>query len=232
VAGIALLTAIAIAACGGGGSASTTSTSSSASAAAATPPSTGASGATGGTGAFAARRQALETCLKKAGVTLPNRPFGATGASGRFRFGATGATGARGRDRFFGATGASGPRGRGFFGGGAGRGLLGGNSKLATAFRKCLSTVGGSGFGGTGRRPGFFVAQNSRQRQAIVAYAACMKTHGVTLPAPNFSRSGSVFGTTVNRNSTAFRDANASCLHLLTFLAPRGATGSSGPPAA
>jgi hypothetical protein len=32
----------------------------------------------------------------------------------------------------------------------------------------------------------------------------------------------------VNQTSSAFRAANASCEHLLTFLAPHGATGASG----
>jgi hypothetical protein len=232
-----------IAACGGGGSSPSTTSSHTAAARAATPDpaatpgATGTSGATGDPGAFAARRTALAACLKKAGITLPNFGggrrfrFGATGASGRPRFfGGTGASGASGRPRFFGGTGPSGARGPGFFGGGAG--AFANNPKLAQAFAKCLASDGGFG-GAGGRRPGAFVARTARQRAAITSYAACMRSHGVNLPTPNFSGHGSIFGNSVNRNTTTFRNANANaaCVHLLTFL-PRsvtsGATGSTG----
>jgi hypothetical protein len=234
VVGVALLSTIAIAACGGGGSSPTTS-SSAAAANAANHSATGGAGATGGTGAFTARRTALAACLEKAGITLPSRGFGgrrrfggtgATGASGRPPFfGGTGATGASGRPRFFGATGASGARGPGFFGGGGG-GAFANNPKEAQAFQKCLASVGFGGFGG--RRPGSFVARGTRERTAITSYVACMKSHGVDLPKPNFSGHGSIFPGSINRNTTAFRNANTACQHLLTFLPPSGATGATG----
>ena len=59
-----------------------------------------------------------------------------------------------------------------------------------------------------------------------------MRRHGIDLPDPNFSGRGSVFGTNVNQTTTAFRAANASCRHLLTFLPATGATGATGPPGA
>jgi hypothetical protein len=47
-----------------------------------------------------------------------------------------------------------------------------------------------------------------------------MKTNGVTLPKPNFSGTGFVFGTSVNQKSPAFVAANAKCQSLLTPAAP------------
>jgi hypothetical protein len=38
-----------------------------------------------------------------------------------------------------------------------------------------------------------------------------MNTHGVKLPKPNFSGSGSVFGTSVKRSSKSFISANRIC---------------------
>jgi hypothetical protein len=115
------------------------------------------------------------------------------------------------------------PRGPGFFGGERGRAFAG-NPKLAQALAKCLASSGGL----PGRRAGAFVPRSSKQRSGIISYAACMRSHGVDLPTPNFSRRGSVFGDKVNQPSTAFRTANTACEHFLTFLAPHGATGATG----
>jgi hypothetical protein len=244
VIGATLLAAIALAACGGGGSspqASISSSSSGAAAAAAGRGSTGDSGDSGDSGAtgLASRRAGLVACLQKAGIKLPDRPafgatgrirIGATGATRRIRIGATGATGRRFRFRFgvTGATGASGRGGLGFLGGGA-AGALANDPKLAKAVARCAAAAGGFG---AGRRAGFFVARNAGQRAAITAYATCMRRHRIDLPEPNFSGRGSVFGTKVNQKTTAFRTANASCAHLLTFLPASGATGATGPPGA
>ena len=222
--------ALALSACGGSSSPSSTT-------AAANVNATGSSGPTGGlpggaTGAAgAARRTALAACLKKYGVTLPAGTLG----GGRFRFGASGASGATGR---FGATGrlgasgrfgATGARGRGFFGGGA----FAGNPKFAAAIAKCGSAFGGR-FAGAGRAApaaGFNVA-SAQDRAEVTSFVACMKGDGVALPKPNFSGSGSVFGTGVNRTTAAYRTAYAKCQGLLKFLAPAGASGAAGSPAA
>jgi len=217
----AVLVAIALAACGGGGSSSTSTTSATNAA-----DTHGPTSATGATGSALARRTALATCLKKYGVTLPS--FGGTGAGGRrFAFGATGAsgrrfpfgaTGASGRRFPFGATGASGRPG-GFPGGGG----FTSNPKLAQALQKC---GGFGGFGATGRTGAF----STQIRTELTSFVACMKKHGETLPTPNLSGTGSVFGN-VNQTTAAFKTAYTQCRGILTYLnhprTPAGATGST-----
>jgi hypothetical protein len=231
VLGTAVLVAIALAACGGGGSSSTTSSSKTSTTNAADTQ--GPSSATGATGSGLARRAALTACLKKYGVTLPNfgGGFGATGASGRrFPFGATGAsgrrfpfgaTGASGQRFPFGATGASGRPG-GFPSGGFGG--FAGNPKLAQALQKC--GFGGFGrFGGATGRAGAF---STRIRAELTSFVACMKKNGVTLPTPNLTGTGSVFGD-VDQTTAAFKAAYAQCKGILTYLnRPRRAAGATG----
>jgi hypothetical protein len=230
VPGAAVLVAIALAACGGGGSTTTTTTTSSTPSATNAASTAGATGATGGSAV--ARRTALVACLKKYGETLPSfgggfgatgRRFGATGASGRrFPFGATGASGRRFP---FGATGASGRAG-GF----PGAGGFASNTKLAQALQKCGGLAGGFGgrFGASGRTGAF--SFNTRTRRELTSFVACMKTHGETLPTPNLSGTGSVFGN-VNQKSATFVAAYAKCKGILTYLnrprIPAGATGST-----
>lgn len=236
----AALVAIAIAACGGSGSPSTSTTSSNASATNAAD-AQGTPGATGATGSALARRAALTTCLKKYGVTLPSfgGRFGASGASGRrFPFGATGATGRRlpfgatgatGRRFPFGSTGASGRFG-GFPGGGGGG--FASNPKLAQALQKCGGFGGfGGGFGRAGlgaSGPGG--AFSTQIRTELTSFVVCMKKDGETLPTPNLSGSGSVFGN-VNQTTAAFKAAYTQCKGILTYLnrprRPIGATGST-----
>jgi hypothetical protein len=217
--GAGLAVTVLVAACGGSSPTSTTSSTSSAAAAATPAAGTPAGTPPGGAGAFSARRAALVACLKKYGVTLPGgaglgaRRFGASGPGGAFRrFGATGATGAF---RRFGASGAAGLPGAAPAGGFAGR--FAANPKFAAAIAKC------GGFGGAfGERfgvgaPGATGAAGVSQtyRAAVLRYAACMKNNGVTLPTPNFSGSGSIFGTKVNQTSPAFVAANAKCRSLV-----------------
>jgi hypothetical protein len=237
VLGTALLVAIAIAACGGGGS-STTSTTSSKAPSANSADTQGPTSATGATGSALARRTALAACLKNYGVTLPSFPgrFGATGGTGvsgrRFPFGATGRRspfGATGRRFAFGATGASG-RASGFPGGGfAGAGGFASNPKLAQALQKCggFGGFGGFGrFGATGRTGAF----SSGIRAQLTSFDTCMKKHGETLPAPNLSGTGSVFGN-VDQTTATFKAAYTQCKAILTYLNhsrnPAGATGST-----
>jgi hypothetical protein len=208
VLGTAALVAIALAACGGGGGSSSTSTTSSKAAATNAANTQGPTSATGTAGSALARRTALATCLKKYGVTLPS-------------FGATGASGASGRHFPFGATGASG-RPAGGFPGGGGRGFAS-NPKLAQALQKC---GGLGGFGATGRTGAF----STRTRTELTSFVACMKKHGETLPTPNLSGTGSVFGN-VSQTTATFKTAYAQCKGILTYLnhprTPAGATGST-----
>jgi hypothetical protein len=227
VLGAAVLVAIALAACGGGGS-SPTSTTSSKTAATNAADTQGRTSATGSAGS--ARRTALVACLKKYGVTLPSSARG--GTSGR-RFG-FGATGASGRHFPFGATGASGPRGAfpgaggGFPGGGGpGTGGFASNPKLAQALQKCGGLGGAGRFGATGRSGAFNFS--TRIRTELTTFVACMKNHGETLPTPNLSGTGSVFGK-VNQTSASFKAAYAQCKGILTYLnRPGGPTGTPGP---
>ena len=203
VLGAAMLVAIALAACGGGGGSSSTSTTSSKAPATNSAAKQSPTGATGGSAL--ARRTALAACLKKYGVTLPS--FG----GGRFRFGATGATGRPG----------------GFSGGAGG---FANNPKLTKALQKC---GGSAGFGGLGRfgATGRTGASNfsTSIRTELTSFDACMKKHGETLPAPNLSGTGSVFGN-VNQTTASFKAAYAPCKGILTYLNhPRGPTGASGP---
>jgi hypothetical protein len=47
-----------------------------------------------------------------------------------------------------------------------------------------------------------------------------MNKRGAKLPKPNFSGKGSVFGTTVNRSSKTFIDANRACQADLRAVSP------------
>lgn len=212
VLGTAALVAIALAACGGGGSSSTSTTSSKAAATNAAD-TQGPTSATGTAGSAPARRTALATCLKKYGVTLPS-------FSGRF-----GASGASGRHFPFGATGASGRPAGGFPGGGGGGGFAS-NPKLAQALQKCGGLGGFGRFGATGRTGAF----STRIRTELTSFVACMKKHGETLPTPNLSGTGSVFGN-VSQTTATFKTAYAQCKGILTYLnhprTPASATGST-----
>ncbi len=229
---IALIAALALAACG-----SSSGSKSPPSANAGTP----SSAATGLSG-FAARRVALEACLRQHGVSLPSFPgsggFGGPrfGASGRFgptgRFGASGrfgVTGASGRRGFFGfgASGRFGSTGRFGATGASGRlGFFGGNSKTATAFRACAADlpagIAGGGFARPGGASGVFRASSAADRAAVNSYVACVRRHGFSLPAPNFSGTGPVFNTTqVNTRNPKFIAASGACQSLLRF-APAG----------
>jgi hypothetical protein len=213
----AILAAVVLAACGGGSSSTTTSTSSSPSASA---------GATAGA-PVAASRAKLTACLKKYGVTLPSggvggRRFGATGATGPFR-----RPGATGR-RFFGATGGTGTPGTGFPPGGAGG--FAANPKFAAAYAKCGGAAGvGGGFGrgrfGATGASGVGGVASPQYRAEVTSYAACMNRKGVRLPTPNFTGTGFVFGTKVNRTTSKFIAANAKCESLLAAPAAGGTTG-------
>jgi len=190
-----LAVGLGLAACGGGGSAQNTSTSSSA-----TSSSARANGAGGP--AASATGSRFAACLKRHGVTLPS---GAGQGSGGFKP----PSGGEGPPSGPGGGGPSGPPGGvGATGGSGPAGFAGGNSKFAAALRAC----GGGGFPGRGPTgSGGLSLSSAGERAAITNYARCMNTHGVKLPKPNFSGTGSVFGTSVKRSSKTFISANRIC---------------------
>jgi hypothetical protein len=167
---LVLLGGLLLAACGGGSSKSTSSTASA---------STGASGRSG----FAARAAALRTCLKKEGITLPERKPGS------------------------GPGGQPGGQPRGPFGSGApGGGFQLPKGETRQALQAALKKCGGGSFG-AGRR-----FNGARDPQRLAKFAACMRAAGVSLPAPNTSGKGPVFNTKgIDTTSSTFKQADAKC---------------------
>ncbi len=158
-------------------------------------------GAAGG----AARFTALRTCLAKAGITLPQPPAGRTRPQG----------GAPRTGGIFGGAGGA---------GGAGRGFQPPAGVSAAKFQAALAKCGGFGRRPGAARPALTPAQKATQQAALVKFAACMKTNGVTLPAPNTSGNGPVFNTSkLNTTSPQFVAATKKCMSLLPARFGRGA---------
>jgi hypothetical protein len=112
--------------------------------------------------------------------------------------------------------------GGGFLGGGGSGGpaLPAGvtRAQLQAAMTKC----------GAGARFGQRRVNSPAFRQAVTAYATCMRQNGVKLPAPNTSGNGPVFSTSgINRNDPKFKAANTKCESKLRGVFP-GRTGSAG----
>ena len=144
-------------------------------------------------GQFAARPSALRKCLKKNGITLPERKAGQGGPG----------VGGPGGPYSQPPNGAQG--GRGPFGPGAGPQLPKGvtRAQLEAAMKKC-----GGGVFRRGR--GFDSAQG---RQRFAKFAECMRKNGIDLPAPNTSGNGPVFNTKgIDTSSAEFKAANATCM--------------------
>ena len=224
VLGAAVLVAIALAACGGGGSSTTSTTSSTASATNAAD-TQGPTGATGSAGSALARRTALVACLKKYGVTLPS--FGGS-ALRRDRRERTPLRVRRDRreraplpvrrDRRQRASRRLPRRRR--------RLRQQPEARAGTAEMRRLWRL--RRFGATGRAGAFNFS--TRIRTELTSFVACMKKHGETLPTPNLSGTGSVFGN-VDQTTATFKAAYAQCKGILTYLnrprRPAGATGST-----
>jgi hypothetical protein len=153
--------------------------------------------ATGASGAFGARRAALVACLKKHGVTLPNRPPGARPP----RAGGGPPPGTPGTR----------PRG-GFLFGGAGRKP---SAKLQAAFKACGADFGRDRFA---RRP---------SQQTIQKYVTCVRQHGFNLPNPNFSGKGPVFPTNIRTNAKFQAASRACQSLLVPPASSSGGTGGS-----
>ncbi len=184
-----LLAALLLAACGSSSSSSTASTAA----------------AKGSTGAGANRFSAVRECLKKAGITLPERSTKNPG---------TGTPG----------TGAP-PSGGGFGLGGGGTG----GPKLPSGvtreqFQKALQKCGGGFRRGTGGFPGARV-NSTAYKKALAKFSACMAENGVKLPTPNTSGNGPIFNTKgLNVNSATFKAAQRKCSPLV-----RATPGTRGP---
>jgi hypothetical protein len=115
--------------------------------------------------------------------------------------------------------------GGGFFGGGAGSRLPNGvtPAQMQAALKKC----------GAGSVPGLRRIDTPAYKQAFTKFAACMREHGVNVPAPNTSGNGPVFSTRgLNVNSATFRSAQEKCRADLAGVLgpPRGASGAPGGP--
>jgi hypothetical protein len=124
---------------------------------------------------------ALRECLKKAGITLPTRKPGQAPGAG------------------------------GFLGAGGGSALPKGATKAQheAALKKCGGFPrGGSNRGGFRRGAGGL--NTAAGKQALAKFAACMRSNGVTLPAPNTSGKGSVFNG-INTASAKFKAAATKC---------------------
>jgi hypothetical protein len=171
---------------------------------------------TNGQGGGAARFTALRTCLAKNGITLPQRPAGQQRPPG------------------------AAPRTGGIFGGGAGAGAAGPGRGFQppagvsqAQFQAALAKCGGAGFGrgaGAARRT-LTPAQKAAQQAALVKFAACMKTNGIALPAPNTSGTGPVFNTSkLNTTSPQFTAASTKCASLLPARFGRRGGGGPGQP--
>jgi hypothetical protein len=150
-------------------------------------------------------RAALTACLKKQGVTVPqrsagNRPPGGGRGGGGLGLGPGGPPGAAG---------------------GAGSGSNADRAKRQAAFRKC-----GINFrGGAGQ-----FRNSPAARQAYVKFAACVRKNGYNLPAPNTSGNGPVFNRSqVNQNNPKFIAASRKCQNLLPRR-PNPAPGTNQPP--
>jgi hypothetical protein len=215
VALLVLLAALGLAACGGSSKSSSGATNASASA---------TNGK--GKGQIGARASALRECLKKAGITLPERKAGQSGAPGA---GAPGAGGPGGPNSGqppsgapYGQPPSGGQSGRVPFGSGGGAGgphLPKGvtRAQFEAAIKKC----GGGAFRADGG--GFDTAQG---RQRYAKFAECMRQKGVKLPSPNTSGKGPIFNTKgIDTGSATFKSASAKCMK---ELRPSGAAAGPG----
>jgi hypothetical protein len=91
-----------------------------------------------------------------------------------------------------------------FAGGGGGPRLPSGVSRAQ--FQAALKKCGATGFGGAGRfnSPAF--------RQALTAFATCMRQNGINLPAPNTSGNGPLFDVKgIDTASPGFKAATTKC---------------------
>ena len=185
-----LLAASVLAACGSSSKGSTTAAGKT------------ASGARAPGGRFTALRE----CLKKNGITLPQRVPGKPGqgrppSGGAVPFGGGGRTG-------------------GFAGGALPKGVT--RAQFEAAMKKCGGGVRGN-FGSRSR------LGSASFKKALTAFAACMRREGIDVPTPNTSGKGPIFSTKgLDVKSAKFRAAQQKCASLLRTSAAPGGTGAPG----
>ncbi|HEU0317882.1 MAG TPA: hypothetical protein VFR49_11165, partial [Solirubrobacteraceae bacterium] len=118
--------------------------------------------------------------------------------------------------------------GGGIFGGGGG-GFAGPQLPAGVTraqYQAALAKCGGAAFGA---RRQLTPAQRAAQQAALVKFAACMRTNGIALAAPNTTGTGPVFNTSkLNTKSAKFTAAYAKCSSLLP--ARFGRRGAGPPP--
>ena len=170
-------------------------TSTSSAAASASASSSSASGS--GTAQGANRSSSRPASRPTASPSRPGRPARAQAPALAGEGGGAAGSGARRRGGFF-------------FGGGAGRGFAN-NPKLRAAFQAC----------GGGQFP---ARRFSLNHAAVTKFVACVKAHGYTLPAPNFSGKGGIFPRNIESNKK-FQTASQACA---SDLRPAGAPGGPG----
>jgi hypothetical protein len=201
---VVLIAGLALAACG---SSSNSSSTSAGAAAATSTPSRGATSTTGGAGPRFGRFAALRECLRKNGVTLPQRAP---------------------RQQ-------PGPAGGLFLGGGAGPTLPKGvtRAQYLAALKKCgggalpggAARLRGPGFSGRFNGPAF--------TQRLTKFASCMRENGVNVPSPNTAGNGPIFNTKgLNITSPQFRAAETKCRSYLQGVLRRLGGGVGGAPGA
>ncbi len=210
---VLLVCSVGLAACGGSSKPAKTASSSTSASQSSSPSTTTGAGRSGGFAGRSGGFATIRACLQKNGITLPQRPRGATGAPP-----GAGASGGEVRHR------------GGFpLGGGAlPKGVT------AAHFREALQKCNGGRFGAGGFAGRFgrrgAQTQSPAFKQSLSKFVACARENGVSLPTPNSSGSGPVFDTKgINTRSTKFRAAVAKCRSLLANVigggGPRGAPG-------
>lgn len=100
-----------------------------------------------------------------------------------------------------------------FYGGGAGRSGAAGSRFADPKFRAAFQACGGRAFRGRG-----FAGRARFNHAAVTKFVACVKQHGYTLPAPNFS-GGPIFPASIERNAK-FLTAARACQSLLRPSGP------------
>jgi hypothetical protein len=179
--------------------------SSGSSTSASTTTGTGKSATKAGSGS--SRFTALRSCLQKQGITLPARPSGPGGSGSSSGPGGSGAPGFPG-------------------GSGARRGLQPPEGVSQAKFDEALKKCGGGRFPGRGSAN----LNSATARAALTTYAACLRSNGINVPAPNTSASGPIFNTTgINTSSAQFKTAQSKCQSDLKGVFPGGGAGGAPP---
>jgi hypothetical protein len=182
--------------------------SSGSSTSASTTAGTGTSASKAGSGS--SRFTALRSCLQKQGITLPARPSGAPGGPG-----GPGGSGGSGAPGFPGGSGAR-------------PGLRPPEGVSQAKFDEALKKCGGGRFPGRGSAN----LSSATARAALNTYAACLRSNGVNVPAPNTSGNGPIFNTTgINTSSAQFKTAQSKCQSDLEGVFPGGGAGGAPPSA-